>query len=424
MFIELLLIFILLMASGFFSGIEIAYLSADRLRIELEKKKGTRRGRIVANFIDNPSRFLGTTLVGNNIVLIIFSIFTERFIKESMGMESAIPDEFTQLLIITAVSTIVVLFFGEFLPKVAFRATATPTLFLFAIPFQLIKWVLTPFVWIMIQSSYGILRIFLGIRPKDDQQVFTKLDLEHFIRSIKPSNLDEIDQTLFQNALYISTVKVRDCMIPRNEIQSIDINATIEELRLKFIESRNSRIIVYKESIDEIKGYVHHQKLLENPTSIHSILFKIPVVHEFMPSRDLMNRLIKEKVNIAWVVDEFGGTAGIVTLEDLLEEIVGDISDEYDPEPLHEKVSDNEYLFSGRLYLDYINEEYELNLPESDDYHTLSGLLVSEMEAIPDQGSSFHLHNFEFIFEQVSDTRIEVVRVRRMFESGSEEDDN
>jgi putative hemolysin len=424
MLTELLLIFVFLMASGFFSGVEIAYISADRLRIELEKKKGTRKGRIVSNFIDNPSQFLGTTLVGNNIVLIIFSIFTERFIKETMGLESAVPDEFAQLLLITLITTIVVLFFGEFLPKVTFRATATQSLFLFALPFQLVRWILTPFVWVMVKSSYAILRIFLGIRPQDDQQVFTKLDLEHFIRSTKPSNLDEIDQTLFQNALYISTVKVRDCMIPRNEIQSIDINSTIEELRLKFIESRNSRIIVYEDSIDEIKGYVHHQKLLENPTSIHSILFKIPIINEFMSSRDLMNRLIKEKINIAWVVDEFGGTAGIVTLEDLLEEIVGDISDEYDPEPLHEKVSDTEYLFSGRLYLDYINEEYGLNLPECDDYHTLSGFLVAEMETIPEQDSSFHINNFEFIFEEVSDTRIEVIRVRRLFDSDDDDDDN
>ncbi len=421
MAIELFLIFIFLIASGFFSGIEIAFISADRLRIELEKKRGTRRGAIVANFIDYPSHFLGTTLVGNNIVLILFSIFAEKFIKESMGLESVLFDEFAQLLVVTSISTLVVLLFGEFLPKVTFRATATPALFFFAYPFYLIKWVLRPLVWLMVKASYGVLRLFLGIKPQDEQQVFTKLDLEHFIKSIKSNNSEEIDQTLFQNALYISEVKVRDCMIPRNEIQSIEIGADIETLREKFIESQNSRIIVYEDSIDEIKGYVHHHKLLENPPSIRHILFNIPVVHEFMSALDLMNRLIKEKVNIAWVVDEFGGTAGIVTLEDILEEIVGDISDEYDPEPLHQKISEGEYLFSGRLDIDFINEEYQLGLPEKEDYHTLSGFLVSEMEEIPSQNSNFIFQNFEFLFEEVSDTRIEVVRIKRLFD---DEDDS
>lgn len=424
MLLMILLIILFLFASGFFSGIEIAYISANRLRIELEKKKGTRRGRILAQLIEKPSQFLGTTLVGNNIVLIIFSILTESFIldQEYLYLEQYLTNPTAKLLAITFMTTVVVLIFGELLPKVTFRATATSSLFLFAVPFYMIKWILTPVVWVMVQSSYAILRIFLGLNPEDDEQVFTKLDLEHFIKSIRPANIDEIDQTLFQNALYISTVKVKDCMIPRNEIQSIDISSSIEELRQKFIDSRISRIIVYDDNIDEIKGYVHHQTLLENPQSVRSILFNIPVVPEFMAARDLMNRLIKEKVNIAWVVDEFGGTSGIVTLEDILEEIFGDISDEYDPEPLQQKVSENEYLFSGRLDIDILNEEYDLGLPESEEYHTLSGLLVTELEAIPDEGNSFHMGKYEFIFEKVSDTRIEVVRLKRLFESDYEEE--
>ncbi len=424
MLLMLLLIVLFLLASGFFSGIEIAYVSANRLRIELEKKKGSRKGLILAQLIEKPSQFLGTTLVGNNIVLIIFSILTEDFIlnEKYLGLEAVLPDEFIKLITITLMTTVVVLIFGELLPKVTFRATATSSLFLFAMPFYIVKWVLTPVVWVMVQSSYAILRIFLGLKPEDDEKVFTKLDLEHFIKSIRPANIEEIDQTLFQNALYISTVKVKDCMIPRNEIQSIDISSSIEELRQKFIESRISRIIVYDGDIDEIKGYVHHQKLLEHPPTIKSILFKIPVVPEFMAARDLMNRLIKEKVNIAWVVDEFGGTAGIVTLEDILEEIFGDISDEYDPEPLQQKVSEDEYLFAGRLDIDFLNEEYHLDLPESEAYHTLSGFLVTELEAIPDEGNSFHMGKYEFVFEKVSDTRIEVVRLKRLFESDYEEE--
>jgi CBS domain containing-hemolysin-like protein len=272
----------------------------------------------------------------------------------------------------------------------------------------------------MVKSSYGLLRLFFGIKNSDNEQAFTKLDLEHFIKSIKTNNTEEIDHTLFQNALYIGTVKVKDFMVPRNEIQGIDIDCTIEELRAKFIESQNSRLIIYDDSIDEIKGYVHHQKLMEKPKDIRSVMFKITVVHEFTPARELLSRLIKEKINIAWVVDEFGGTAGIVTLEDILEQIFGDISDEYDPEPLHEKISENEFLVSGRLSIDYLNDENHLELPESDNYNTLSGFLVSELESIPAQGSSYNWNHLEFKFEAVSDTRIETVRIKKLFESDDE----
>jgi CBS domain containing-hemolysin-like protein len=416
---DLFLIITLLLASAFFSGIEIAYLSADRLRIELEKKKGSGIGLLLAGYIEKPSMFLGTTLVGNNIVLVIFSVIAEKFMLNAMGLGSYIPEQL-QLVTLTLISTVVVLIFGEFMPKVFFRALATPILFFFAYPFNLIKIILTPFVWIMVKSSYGLLRLFFGIKNSDNEQAFTKLDLEHFIKSIKTNNTEEIDHTLFQNALYIGTVKVKDFMVPRNEIQGIDIDCTIEELRAKFIESQNSRLIIYDDSIDEIKGYVHHQKLMEKPKDIRSVMFKITVVHEFTPARELLSRLIKEKINIAWVVDEFGGTAGIVTLEDILEQIFGDISDEYDPEPLHEKISENEFLVSGRLSIDYLNEEDQLELPESDNYNTLSGFLVSELESIPAQGSSYNWNHLEFKFEAVSDTRIETVRIKKLFESDDE----
>lgn len=419
MFTDLTIIIALLLASGFFSGIEIAYFSADRLLIELEKKKDTGIGRILASYVERPSMFLATTLVGNNIVLVIFSLLAEKFMLHSLGMEHFIPQQL-QLVTLTLISTVVVLIFGEFLPKVIFRSMANAALFLFAYPFYFVKLLLLPVVWVMVKSSYGLLWLFFGIKRKENEQVFTKLDLEHFVKSIKTNNTDEIDQTLFQNALYIGMVKVKDCMVPRNEIQAIEIDSTIEELRSKFIECQNSRLLVYEDSIDEIKGYVHHQSLLENPKDIKSIMFKIPVIHEFTPARDLMHKLIKEKINIAWVVDEFGGTAGVLTLEDILEQIVGDISDEYDDAPIHEKLSENEFLFSGRLSIDYVNEEYELQLPESDAYNTLSGFLVSELETIPEQGSSFNWNHLEFAFEEVSDTRIETVRVHRLFDADAE----
>jgi len=420
---EITSIIFLLLASGFFSGIEIAYFTSDKLRIELERKKGTRLGAVLADYVEKPSLFLGTTLVGNNIVLVIFSVIAESFMWENLNMKSVLPEQL-KIITLTLISTVVVLIFGEFLPKVIFRISATSILFFFAYPFYIIKLLLSPFVWIMVKSSYGLLNIFLGIKAKGNEQVFTKLDLEHFMKKIKTNNTEEIDQTLFQNALYMGTVKVKDCMIPRNEIQAIDIDSTIHELREKFIECQNSRLIIFDNSIDEIKGYVHHQRLLENPKEIKNIMFKISVIHEFTPARDLMQRMIKEKINIAWVVDEFGGTAGIVTLEDILEQIVGDISDEYDPEPLHDKISENEYLLSGRLSIDFINEEFNLELPVSEQYNTLSGFLVSEIEAIPEQGETYNWNHIEFIFEQVSDTRIETVRLKKLFESDEESIEN
>jgi CBS domain containing-hemolysin-like protein len=419
MLVEIILLVVFLLASGFFSGIEIAYFSADRLLIELEKKKGTAIGQILAGFMEKPASFLGTTLVGYYIVLVMFSFISQKIMMNSILFVWLIPAQL-HLLSLTLISTILVLIFGEFLPKVIFKSLATPILFLFAYPFYLIKLLLSPFVWVMVKSSYGLLRIIFGIKAKEDEQAFTKLDLEHFIKSIKTNNTEEIDHTLFQNALYIGMVKVKDCMIPRNEIQAIDIDCSIEELRAKFIECQNSRLIIYDESIDEIKGYVHHQRLLENPKDIRSIMFKISVVHEFAPVRELMHRLIKEKINIAWVVDEFGGTAGILTLEDILEQIVGDISDEYDPEPLHERISENEFLFSGRLSIDYVNSEYDLLIPDNDNYNTLSGFLVSELETIPEQGSRYHWNHLEFHFDQVSETKIETVRVKRLFEADDE----
>ncbi|MCP4440071.1 MAG: HlyC/CorC family transporter [Aureispira sp.] len=419
MAIELLLIITFLLASGFFSGIEIAFISANRLRIELENKKGSRRGRILSSFIEKPSEFLGTTLVGNNIVLVILGILSENFIRSHTAFPVWFAGEFSLMLSITIVTTLILLIFGEFLPKVSFQINATGILFLFTYPLALAKWLLTPIVWIMVSSSYALLNIFFKIKPELDQQVFTKLDLEHFIKNIQTDE-EDLDKTMFHNALYINNVKIKDCMIPRSEIEAIDISSSIDELKQKFIETRISRILVYEGDIDEIKGYVHHQNLLDNPKSINEIRWDIPMVHEFMPAKEVMNRLIKQSNNIAWVIDERGGTAGVVTLEDILEEIFGEITDEHDTENLHQKLSDGEYLFSGRLEIDFINEEYHLHLPESDEYHTLSGFIISHLETIPEQGQQVILDGYEFILKKVSDTKIDEVHVRYIYPADEE----
>lgn len=410
MLFDFLILLVFLISSGFFSGIEIAFISADRLRVEVERKKGNKRGLILADFLEHPSEFLGTTLVGNNIVLVALSILAGNFLLTYFGINS---DTFLGTIQATLITTIVVLIFGEFLPKVSFQINPTGILFLFAYPLYAIGWVLTPLVWVMIKTSNALIEKVFRISTESTEQVFTRRDLDHFINSINSED-EEIDTTLFQNALYMHTVKVRDCMIPRNEIQGIEINASIEELRDMFVKTRVSRLLVYTDSIDYIVGYVHHQRLFENPDSIKEILWDIPMVHEFTPVQEVMNRLIKDKLNLAWVVDERGGTAGIVALEDILEEIFGEIADEHDLDETNIKISEHEFIFSGRNEIDLINEEYELDIPESDDYHTLSGLMVTIKEDIPEQGEKVILKNYEFIAEEVSNTKIEKIRVIRL----------
>lgn len=407
---DLGIIIIFLVSSGFFSGIEIAFISADRLRVEVERQKGNKRGDILAEFLENPSEFLGTTLVGNNIVLVILSILAGEFLLNYAGIDSI---TLLGTIKATLITTLIVLIFGEFLPKVSFQINPTGILFVFAYPLRAISFVLKPLVWVMIKTSNAIIEVVFRISTESTEQVFTRNDLDHFITSINSED-EEIDTTLFQNALYMHTVKVRDCMIPRNEIQGIEINQSLEELRAMFTESRLSRLLVYRDSIDYIEGYVHHQSLFEKASSIEEMLWEIPMVHEFMPAQDVMNRLIKEKLNLAWVVDERGGTAGIIALEDILEEIFGEIADEHDLDEGDLRVNDHEFVFSGRSEIDTINEEYELDIPESENYHTLSGLIVFSKEYIPELEEVVILGHYKFIVEEVSSTRVEQVRVIKL----------
>lgn len=411
MAIDFLFILLFLMASGFFSGIEIAFISADRLRIEVERQKGNRRGKILADFFEDPSSFLGTTLVGNNIVLVILSLLAGQFLNNYFGINSS---QLMGTIQATLITTLVVLIFGEFLPKVSFRINPTGILFFFTFPLFIIHKLLTYPVLIMVKTSNALIEKVLRLNTASSKQVFTRLDLDHFISSINTNEDEDIDTTLFQNALYINTLKVGDCMIPRNEIGSIEITESIEQLKQTFIDTRLSRLLVYKDSIDYIVGYVHHQRLFENPKSIEEILWNIPMVNEFTPVQDVMNQLIKEKLNLAWVVDERGGTAGIVALEDILEEIFGEIEDEHDSNQDDVRINDNEYIFSGRSEIDIINEEYDLNIPESTEYHTLSGLVVTVKEDIPEKGEFITLEDYKFIVLEVSNTKIEKIKVIRL----------
>lgn len=400
---------IALLCSALFSGLEIAFISADRLRVELKGNQGEIRGEMLANFFKNPSQFLGTMLVGNNIALVIYGMLMETVLKDTaVGQLDAFP----QLLGITIITTLVVLVFGEFLPKLIFRIFSDRILYFFTYPVWLFKIILWPLVLFMVKLSEGLMQIIFRKKFKDSKHVFTRNELEHFIKTIRTKSNDEIDTDLFENALYLPNVKVKSCAIPRTDIKGIDINASIEELKEEFIETGLSKLMVYKGSLEEIVGYVHHLHLLHNPKSIREIMVDIMIVPEVMAVQDVMNKFILEKMSIACVVDEFGGTAGIITLEDILEEIVGEITDEHDEENyIEEEVSTTEFRFSGRLEIDYLNEKYPiLDFPTSEN-NTLSGYITRTTESIPIKGERITLGFHTFIIESVSTTKVEVTRV-------------
>lgn len=403
---------IALLFSALFSGTEIAFISASKLRVELKREKGSRKGKILANFFEKPADFLSTMLVGNNIALVVFTFLMTQLLTPYVG--PVIQNEAIVLLINTLVITVIMLIFGEFLPKTLFRLFADEILYFLAYPLKLLLFLLAIPAWIMMKLSNGLLRFMFKTSTQEAETAFTRVDLEDFIKDSLTEDAEEIDADLFGKALGLKDVRVKECMIPRTEIEDIDVNDTVEDLQQLIQETNLSRIIVTKDDIDNVLGYVHHQQLLKQPRSIKDLVLDIYFVPEAMRVRDLLNRFIKEKISIACVVDEFGGVAGIITLEDILEEIFGEIEDEHDQEEYVEiVVSDREYLFSGRLEVASLNEKYNLNFPEGE-YSTLSGYLVMTTTTIPEQAAEIELNGYKFVLELVSDTKIETVRVIKM----------
>ena len=397
--------------SGFFSGSEIAFFSANKLSIELGKES-SRAGRILSAFTQNASDFIGTLLVGNNIALVIFGILMADMLEPIL--QRYIPGEFLILLAQTIVTTLVVLLFGEFVPKTLFRIKPLATLRFFAVPLRITYALL----WLPVKGTTALARLILRHAFRLDfvetPPTFSKVDLQHFVEqnTRESDELGGIDTELFENALYLKDVKVRECMVPRPEMEAVGINTTIEELRALFVESGFSRLPVFFKSLDRILGYVHHFDILGKPRTIGSIIMTIPVVPETMTAKDLLNMFRREKKNIAQVVDEFGGTAGIVTMEDVLEELFGEIRDEHDEEDhLERQLSANEYIFSGRLEIDYLNEKYHLGLPEGD-YETLAGFLVAESGNIPEINQKILIEGFEFDVLFASTKRVDTIKLR------------
>ncbi len=411
----LLIIFFLLL-SALFSGSEIAFVSSSKLRVELKRKGGGRRGKILARFFDKPAQFIGTMLVGNNIALVVFTLLLKQLLTPFI--ESLANGELIQSLIHTLIGTLIILIFGEFLPKTIFRTFSDNILYFLAYPLRFLQWLLAIPSWLMTKLSNFLLKYVLKTPIETVDNAFTRVDLAHFIEASFSNDTDEeIDKELFQNALEFRQVKVKECMIPRTEIAAIDVQSSKEELLALFQSTKLSRLLVMDSDLDNVLGYVHHQQMLKQPKSIERIVLDIPYVPEVMRIQEVMNLFIKEQVNIACVVDEFGGTAGIITLEDIVEEIFGEIEDEHDQEAyLEQQISEREFLFSGRLEIDDLNEKYEaLSFPEGE-YHTLSGYIVTTTETIPEQGAVIDINGYRFILESVSDTKIETIRVLKLEE--------
>ncbi|MEO6832204.1 MAG: hemolysin family protein [Chitinophagaceae bacterium] len=410
---------------GFFAGTEIAFISANKLNLELKKKQGTLAGRILTRFTKNPEEFIGTSLIGVNIVLVIYGLLMTQLNEHWMDpvfTRLALSGNvltFVKLILDTLLATIIILIFAEFLPKAIFRSKAEQILTILAVPAMVMYYLLYPLAKLFVSISEFILKYLFNVRIKDHQIVFNRVDLEHFVKQSlhghgaeNESNSNDMNTELFENALYLVNVKIRKCMVPRNEIEAIEVSTPIAKVREHFIESKLSKIIVYEGTIDNILGYLHHLDLNRRPKTIREVIHSITAVPEAMSAVDLMNRFTKERKSIAWVVDEFGGTAGIVTMEDVLEEIFGEINDEYDVEEyVEQQISSNEYILSGRLELEHLNEKYDLEFPLGE-AETLSGYVIAEHETIPANKDRIIIGNYEFDILLMSDTRIETVKLK------------
>lgn len=414
----LLYVVITLLFSAFFSGVEIAFVSANKLHIELQNKQGLLSGRILSNFLQKPGQFIGTTLIGNTIALVLYGIFMANLLEPWIA--AWLPDNLVNqasiMIIQTVLSTILVLVTAEFLPKSIFLLNPNRLLSALSVPFQVIYYLMYPIVWLVVGLSRFFITKVLGLDYSEDKPVFKVTDLNSFIQNnLQHSSQDvkvEIDTKIFDNAVEFKTIRIRECMVPRTDIVSVDVEDSIEDLKQVFAESGHSKIIVYEDSIDDVIGYCHQLELFKKPKKIRDILTPIIIVPESALANELLIQFIKERKSLALVVDEFGGTSGIVSMEDIIEEIFGEIQDEYDTDDLTEqKISENEYLISARHEIDYLNEKYGWELPYGE-FETLAGFILSLTEDIPQKGQSITFGNLTFTIVAKQDHRIETLKVK------------
>jgi putative hemolysin len=422
----LIAILVSLILIGFFAGIEIAFISANKLSIELNKKQGSYAGKIWGKYAENPARFIGTILVVANIVLVIYGLLIGELLYPLWHrLEIRLTAPFSKYLYLiklffeTILSTAIILFV-EFVCKALFKARNNSILSNGFITYivQFFYSIFSSLSSVFVNMAEWILEYIFNVKISERKENFSKLDLEHYVQQNKMHNEEEsssdMNKEMFENALSLSEVRLRECLVPRKEIVGISMESKISEVKKLFVETRLSKLVVFDKNIDSITGYIHQLDLFKSPASIQEIILPIPTVPETMTATDLMSKFGKERKSIAWVIDEFGGTAGIVTMEDLLEEIFGDIKDEHDDaeEFVDKQLSVNEYLFSGRMELDLISEKYGLQFPEDESAETLSGYIVQHNEDIPTEKQQIIIGNYEFDILSMSDTRIETVKLK------------
>ena len=415
---ELIIIIITIFFSAFFSGMEIAYISANKMSLEMDKQKKTLTAGILNIFTSNPQQYIATMLVGNNIALVIYGLAFANLLKPPL--ERYLNSDILILFIQTIISTLIILFTAEFLPKTLFRINSNGFLRVLSLPVLFFYIILYPIAnFSMFFSKVIIKGLFKkDISDESEKKVFSKVDLDHYVNqsdqlSANEKTEEETEIKLFKNALDFSKVKVRDCMVPRTEIDAIDESADIQELQQHFIKSGYSKIMVYRRSVDNMIGYVHSSQLFKNPQEIKSIVNHIPIVPETMLASKLMGVFAQKKKTIAVVVDEFGGTSGLITTEDILEEIFGEIEDEHDTDDLtFKKIKENEWIISARYEISTLNEKYNFGLPENDEYDTIAGLIINTREDIPKPNTIITIQNFEFRILKSSNIRIELVLMK------------
>ena len=408
--IDIIIILFSIITSAFFSGMEIAFISANKLHIELEKKGNGFFPNILGKITQNSSKFITTMLVGNNISLVIYSYFMGKVIVSYFGMSS--------ILLQTFISTVVILVTAEFLPKAIFRVYANESLKIFALPAYFFYILLYSFSYLINGISDFFLKFIFSTDKDHHQTAFSKEELGDYITEQLENgndNEEEIDSEIqiFQNALEFQKVKAREIMVPRTEILAIEIHESVSKLSELFIKSGYSKILVYKTSLDDIIGHVNAFELFKKPKTIKSILLPIEIVPESMMISDVLNNLTRKRKSIAVVVDEYGGTSGMITVEDVVEELFGEIEDEHDVQELiNERINENEFKLSARLEIDYLNEEYNLNIPKEEAYETLGGFIINQIENIPQKGEELYILNYKIIILDVSSSKIEEISLK------------
>jgi len=427
-------IFLTLLFSAFFSGMEMAFISANRIRLELDKQEGGWTARILQYFYSHSERFISTMLVGNNIALIIYGILMAQLIEPPIR-HYLFENDFLVVLTQTLCSTIIILFTAEYLPKTLFKLNPNMMMRGFALPLWIIYWLLSPISSFSTMLSHSILRIFGMPIQKEKQGALTRVDLDFFVqKGIENADEDEDkdhpetaseasgednlqELQLFKNVLDFSNVKVRDCMIPRSELTVVSLSTSFDQLNQLFVETGYSKIPVYKDDIDNLIGYIHSSEMFRRPRQWQQKIIPIPFVPETMAANKVLRMLMEQKRSIAAVIDEFGGTAGVITMEDLFEEIIGDIQDEHDQQELTEhRLGEHEWELSGRLEISRINQDLEIELPESEEYLTLAGLILNRLQTLPKVGDTITLEDDHITLTvlKASTTKIELVKLTNL----------